>query len=93
MDELKNGESRLIGIIRNSYAAKDYKTTSATIETLKAKHPETQYIAECGKWELGCNLQKAFTGKTDTYTIQVQGDNGYVFNFTGVNTSDRVELE
>lgn len=44
-------------------------------------------------YEYGDQLQKVPTGKTDTYTIQVQGDNGYVFNFTGVNTSDGVELD
>lgn len=169
VDELKNGESRLIGIIRNTYGARDYKTTKATIETLKAKHPETQYIVECNKmlqviaewdkeqekirlenmsklgiwtvkyygdnfgnptkegyvtttrpikgrfsnsattnsdldvvllidtnrigiqlWEYGSSLQKATVGYTDTYTIQVQDDNGKVCELKGTNASDMV---
>ncbi|MFI3240335.1 MAG: hypothetical protein R3Y22_07075 [Bacteroidales bacterium] len=49
IDDLKNGENRLIDLIKNSYFQKKYIKTSEYIETLKKRHPESSYIRTINK--------------------------------------------
>lgn len=44
IDELKNGESRLVGLIDNAYKSEDYQSAKTYIENLKASHPESTKI-------------------------------------------------
>lgn len=46
LDDLKNGESRLVGIIDKSYLEKDYTTAKINILQLSSKHPESKKNAE-----------------------------------------------
>ena len=44
IDELKNGESRLVGLIDNAYKSEDYQSAKIYIENLKKTHPESTKI-------------------------------------------------
>lgn len=46
LDDCKNGEDKLIGIIRNSYSDKDYAKAASTYSQLINKYPGTKYKAE-----------------------------------------------
>ncbi len=46
VDELKNGEERLISIIDNAYKNNDFETAKANISILSIKHPESKKNAE-----------------------------------------------
>jgi hypothetical protein len=41
LDELKNGENRLVAIIDKAYSDKDYSVAKANIELLSVKHPDS----------------------------------------------------
>ena len=46
LDELKNGEERLIAIIEKSYANKEYIETKASFNKLEKFHPQSDAIAK-----------------------------------------------
>lgn len=49
IDELKNGESRLISIIDSAYEKSDFETAKKNISLLEKKHPESKKNAEYKK--------------------------------------------
>lgn len=57
IDFLKNGEGRLVNLIKNAYFEKHYIKTSNYIETLKQQHPESPYIREIGEKHPNLNSQ------------------------------------
>ncbi|MDP1556456.1 MAG: hypothetical protein Q8L84_13450 [Hyphomonas sp.] len=46
IDELKNGEPRLIAVIKKSIEAKNYSEAKSAIERLMANHPSSDFIPE-----------------------------------------------
>lgn len=46
IDELKNGEGRIVGLIENLISSKDYIGALSKIELLRTKHPESMKVIE-----------------------------------------------
>jgi hypothetical protein len=46
IDELKNGEARLVAAIDSAYSEKNYSVAKSDIESLNSKHPESKKNAE-----------------------------------------------
>lgn len=46
LDDCKNGEDKMIGLIRNAFEGKNYKLASKTYTELSNKYPSSSHIAE-----------------------------------------------
>ncbi len=49
IDDLKNGEDRLVNLAKNAYSSKQYILANQYIESLKSKHPESAQLSYLSK--------------------------------------------
>lgn len=75
VDELENGENRLVGLIQNSISKNDYISAISYIQQLKEKHPESSKISNYQKnlstYQAKANAQKAAKEKAMKDSIRL----------------------
>ncbi len=97
IEELKNGEERLSGLINNSYKNKDYKLVKQTISKIKRLHPNSskmeqfeKMLIEIEKYELAEKKRLALAEKERILKENYNNTgkwyvlNGYYIEYSGI---------